>query len=78
MARPIRIQYPGAQYHIISRGNGGNNIFRDKLDYQIFLKELKQAIEDHNWISYAYCLMPDHYYLYIKHLIPTSRSACVN
>jgi len=70
MSRPLRIQYPGAHYHIISRGNGGNNIFRDKWDYQIFLEELKNAIENHNWISYAYCLMPNHYHLYIKTLDP--------
>ena len=70
MARPLRIQYPGAQYHIISRGNGGNNIFQDKVDYQIFLEEFKDVLDDYNWISFAYCLMPNHYHLFIKTLDP--------
>ena len=39
MSRPLRIQYPGATYHIISRGNAGNNIFKEKQDYLIFLKD---------------------------------------
>ncbi len=70
MARPLRIQYPGAQYHIISRGNGGQNIFQDDKDYLIFLEELKKVIDDYNWISFGYCLMPNHYHLFIKTLDP--------
>ena len=70
MSRPLRIQYPGAIYHITSRGNGGNKIFEDKKDYLMFLEELKEVIEDYNWISYAYCLMPNHYHLFIKTLDP--------
>jgi REP element-mobilizing transposase RayT len=70
MSRPLRIQYPGAMYHITSRGNGGNKIFKDKGDYLIFLEELKKVIEDYNWISYAYCLMPNHYHLFIKTIDP--------
>ena len=46
MSRPLRVQYPGAIYHVISRGNGGNNIFEDKRDYLTFLEELKEVIED--------------------------------
>jgi len=70
MARPLRIQYPGALYHLTARGNGGQKIFQDKLDYQIFLDELKKTIAGNNWISYAYCLMPNHYHLFIKTLDP--------
>ncbi len=70
MSRPLRIQYPGAQYHIISRGNGGQNIFQEEGDYLIFLEELKQVIDDYNWISYSYCLMPNHYHLFVKTLDP--------
>jgi len=70
MSRPLRIQYPGAEYHIISRGNGGQKIFQDKEDFSIFLEELKRTIDDHNWISYAYCLMPNHYHLFIKTIDP--------
>lgn len=46
MSRPLRIQYPGAQYYAISRGNGGSKIFQDKIDYQILLEELKKTVED--------------------------------
>lgn len=70
MARPLRIQYSGAQYHIISRGNGGQNIFQDNEDYLIFLDEFKQVVKDYNWVSYAYCLMPNHYHLFVKTLDP--------
>ena len=70
MSRPLRIQYSGAIYHITSRGNGGDKIFQDKEDYLMFLEELKEVIEYYNWISYAYCLMPNHYHLFIKTLDP--------
>ena len=70
MSRPLRIQYPGAMYHITSRGNGGNKIFQDDSDHLIFLEELKKVMEDYNWISYAYCLMPNHYHLFIKTVDP--------
>lgn len=66
MSRPLRIQYPGALYYITARGNGGQKIYRTKLDYQNFLKELEIIIKEYNWISYAYCLMPNHYHLFIK------------
>lgn len=70
MSRPLRIQYPGAIYHITARGNGGNNIFNNPKDYLLFLEELKKTIEEYNWICYAYCLMPNHYHLLIKTLDP--------
>lgn len=66
MARPIRIQFSGAVYHIMSRGNGGNKIFRDKKDYQNFLAVFSDVLERDNIISYAYCLMPNHYHLLIE------------
>lgn len=66
MARPIRIQFPGAVYHIMSRGNGGQKIFKDKIDYQNFLAVLSDVLERYNVISYAYCLMPNHYHLLIE------------
>jgi len=74
MSRPLRVQYPGAIYHVISRGNGGNNIFEDKRDYLTFLEELGEVIKDYNWISYTYCLMPNHYHLLIKTLDPNLSS----
>jgi len=70
MARPLRIQYSGALYHITSRGNAGQKIYNSRNDYLLFLDELKNVIDNHNWISYAYCLMPNHYHLFIKTLDP--------
>lgn len=70
MSRPLRIQYPGAIYHITARGNGGNNIFNNSKDYLLFLEELKKTIEEYNWVCYTYCFMPNHYHLLIKTLDP--------
>ena len=66
MSRSIRIQYPGASYHIMSRGNDGNTIFQNTKDYNIFLETFADVLQDYNWICYAYCLMPNHYHLLVK------------
>ncbi len=70
MARPLRVEYPGAFYHISSRGNSRQDIFKTKKDYIIFLDILKDNIERYNWRCYAYCLMSNHYHLLIKTLDP--------
>ena len=66
MSRPLRIQYPGALYHITSRGNGYNKIFIDDEDRKTFLKILASAVEKYDWVCHAYCLMDNHYHLLIK------------
>jgi putative transposase len=66
MSRPIRIQYPGALYHITSRGNGRNKIYLNDKDYQAFLIIFAEVIKKFNWIVYAFCLMPNHYHLLIE------------
>lgn len=70
MARPLRIEYPGAFYHITSRGNAKQNIFKTKNDFIDFLNILNENIERYNWKCYAYCLMSNHYHLLIKTLDP--------
>jgi len=70
MSRPIRIQYPGALYHIMSRGNERKDIFKDKKDYQNFIEIFSDVIDQYNWQCYAYCLMPNHYHLLIKTIDP--------
>lgn len=70
MARPLRIQYPGAVYHLMSRGDGGKKIFKDSHDYEMFLGVFEDVLERHNWISYAYCLMPNHYHLLVQTIDP--------
>lgn len=66
MARPIRIEFSGALYHVTSRGNRKENIFEDTVDGALFLSNLGKACERHNWLCYAYCLMPNHYHLLIE------------
>ena len=57
MARPLRLEYPGAIYHINNRGNHQEYIFLDDSDRELFLKLLKTIIERMNWVCHAYCLM---------------------
>lgn len=66
MARPARIEYPGALYHITSRGNRQDEIYDDDADRTSFLKILGKTCERYNWICHAYCLMSNHYHLLIE------------
>lgn len=66
MSRPIRLQFPGAVYHIMSRGNDRQKIFKDDKDYQNFLAVFSDMLKKYNVICYAFCLMPNHYHLLIE------------
>jgi len=66
MARPLRIEFPGALYHITSRGNEKQLIFIDGMDKKKFLEVLSSAVKRFNWICHAYCLMGNHYHLIIE------------
>jgi len=66
MARPLRIEYPGAVYHVTSRGNAKQRIFRDDRDRRIFLGILDDAVQRFHFICHAYCLMDNHYHLVIE------------
>ncbi len=66
MARPLRIQYPGAVYHVTSRGNEKKSIFRDDADRETFLGILVDINRRYNWLCHAYCLMDNHYHLMIE------------
>lgn len=66
MARPLRIEYDGALYHITSRGNERKPIFKDDTDREIFLDTLHKVNKRYNWICHAYCLMDNHYHLVIE------------
>jgi REP-associated tyrosine transposase len=66
MARPMRIEYDGALYHVTSRGNERRPIFRDDEDRVAFLDTLLKVDERFNWICHAYCLMNNHYHLIIE------------
>jgi len=66
MARPLRIEYPGAVYHLTSRGNSGGNIFFEDIDRQLFLEVLGNVVEKYNWLCHAHCLMDNHYHLLVE------------
>ncbi len=63
MARPLRIEYPGALYHVTARGNARADIYLDDGDRRLFLDLLGQAAERYTWLCHAYCLMDNHYHL---------------
>ena len=65
MARPLRIEFPGAVYHVTSRGNERRAVFRDDQDRKMFLDTLKGVTLRYNWLCHAYCLMENHYHLLI-------------
>jgi putative transposase len=66
MARPLRIEYPGAVYHVTSRGDGRNNIFEDDQDRLLFLSILGSVVKRYHWLCHAYCLMDNHYHLMVE------------
>jgi REP element-mobilizing transposase RayT len=66
MARQWRIEYTGAIYHVLSRGNGGQEIFRSNDDRQLFLDLLGELVERFNIEVHAYVLMGNHYHLLLK------------
>jgi putative transposase len=61
MPRPLRIQFPGAVYHVTNRGNGGQAIFADAADARRFLALLEEIATPLDWRFHAYCLMTNHY-----------------
>jgi len=71
MARPLRIEYPGAIYHITSRGNARRKVFVDDADRKAFFEILAKAMDRFNWLCHAYCLMGNHYHLLIETVDPT-------
>ena len=77
MARPLRLEYEGALYHVTARGNAKQRIFLDDIDRKRFLQLLGDEIDQQRWRCYAYCLMNNHYHLLLEtpegHLSPGMR-----
>ncbi|MDY6824830.1 MAG: transposase [Thermodesulfobacteriota bacterium] len=65
MSRPLRIEYPGAWYHVMNRGRRADDIFAGKKDYQCFVALLQETSEMWGIRIAAYCLMPTHYHLLV-------------
>jgi len=63
MPRQLRIQYPGAIYHVMNRGDRREDIFKDDADRERFLLALTEACRKTDWQIHAYCLMRNHFHL---------------
>ena len=63
MARALRIEYPGAVYHVMARGSHGQPIFADDQDRQRFLETLEEACQKTGWCIHAYVLVGNRYHL---------------
>ena len=61
-----RVEYPGAIYHVMSRGDRQDAIYRDDVDRQDFLKTLAEACQKTGWQVHAYCLMRNHFHLVVE------------
>ena len=66
MARKLRVQYPGAVYHLMNRGDRREPIFKDDQDRQRFLETLGQACTKTGWQVHTYCLMRNHFHLVVE------------
>ena len=65
MVRPLRIEFPGALYHITDRGNERKAVFRDDADRHRLIQCFKEAVEKFGLKIHAFCLMGNHYHLEI-------------
>jgi putative transposase len=66
MARPLRINYPGAFYHVTSRGNEQKDVFKSERDREKFLEYLESATRRYDAVIHVYCLMDNHYHLLLE------------
>jgi putative transposase len=75
MARPLRIEYPGAFYHVMHRGNAGSDIFKSDRDREKFLDYVGKAVERYGIKIHSYCLMTNHYHFLIETPYPNLSQA---
>jgi REP element-mobilizing transposase RayT len=66
MTRPLRIQYPGAIYHVTSRGTRRAAIYRETRDYHIWQDLLGETAERYNFAVHAFCQMPNHFHMLLE------------
>jgi putative transposase len=70
MARPLRLSFENAVYHITARGNRREHIFYNDEDRKIFLEKINETCLKYSFVCFAYCLMDNHYHLFLKTLLP--------
>ena len=66
MARPLRLEFAGALYHITSRGDRREDIYRDDGDRKQWLDLLAHVCDRFNWVVHSYCQMTNHYHLLVE------------
>jgi REP element-mobilizing transposase RayT len=66
MARPIRLEFSGALYHVTARGDRRESIYEDDADREEFLSLLGDVVGLFNWRCHAWCLMTNHYHLVVE------------
>jgi len=66
VARKLRVQYPGAIYHLMNRGDRREDIFVDDEDRRLFLKTLNEACQKTGWQIHGFCLMANHFHLVLE------------
>ncbi len=66
MARPLRLSFDDAVYHLTARGNRRDNIFYSDKDKKVFLEKMNETFAKYSFICYVYCLMDNHYHLFLK------------
>lgn len=66
VARPLRIEFAGAFYHLTSRGNGGQAIYHDRRDRERFFEVLEETCSRFGWRIHTYCQMTNHYHLFAE------------
>ena len=66
MARPLRIEYPGAFYHVTSRGNEQKDVFKSQKDREKFLSYVESAVVRYGAVVHTWCLMSNHYHLLLE------------
>ena len=66
MARPLRIEFAGALYHVTARGDRREDIYLSDADRRLFLAVLSSVVDRFNWTIHAYCLMSNHYHLLVE------------
>ena len=66
MARPLRIEYPGAFYHVVNRGNYRRDLFESAGAAQAFVSTMEEACARYRWRIYAYAVMRNHFHLVLE------------
>ena len=70
MTRPLRLQFAGALYHVMNRGNARQPVFLDDRDHHAFLDLIGQTCVEFDWHCHAHCLMPNHFHLLLQTRTP--------